>query len=218
MTSNQLPPGEYTNAEGVTQYWDGNQWLIPVAKNDSPGRIPAAQRKSTPRWVIVVSIALAVVICGTCAYFVIIDRSDRRAAAAASAAAIAADNTEKAAAAEEKAEVELAAEKAADAEAAKVTREEQEKVEEREYRTKQVKRLEKSVLKTAKERVNNGYYSSKILKSTCMAVTGSSIQDLAETSTSFSCLAVTKENKDGTYSGYELEAVINWTTGEMTWS
>src|SRR5699024_4454706 len=103
--------------------------------------------------------------------------------------------------------------RAADEESARLAVERQEVAARRDT----VVEFEKHVLKTAKERHRDGYYSEKILLASCMPVTGSSIEELDETSTSFSCMAVTKENKDDTYSGYTLDAVVNWNTGEMTW-
>lgn len=225
MTFEQIPPGKYTDSQGVVRIWDGKEWLTPVDDSDplnspemlaSPEAPAAIETKPHRgrRWVVVAVAAVVVAILGTCSYFVISDRVDRQAAAAASASASAAAASQKAdadKAASDAAQAATAATLAKDANDAAL------RSAEREDRAAQVKSLEKHVLKTAKQRVKSGYYSSKVIKSSCMAVTGSSIDDLDESSTTFSCMAVTSENKDGTYSGYEMSAVINWATGEMTW-
>ncbi|TQL62051.1 hypothetical protein [Rarobacter faecitabidus] len=216
MTSEQIPPGLYANADGVTRLWDGKEWLTPAVPAHGEGEpAPIVARKRPPRRALaLVAFVVVVVLCGTTAYIILSDRSDRRAIAAAAAVT----EAERIAAAERVRvdEAQRVAEEERVA-AAEVARKEEEATIEKESRAKTVKQLEKHVLKTARKRVKDGYYSEKVRQASCMAVAGSSIEDLAQTSTTFSCLAVTSENEDGTNSGYELEAVINWSTGEMSW-
>ena len=164
-----------------------------------------------------VASVLALTLLGAGSYLVIMDQQDRQASAAAAAdAERAVQESAAAAVAETK-----AAEDAIEAE--RVATEKAETKQKaidagtRAERALQVKYLEVQVSKLAKERRTSGYYSEKILKATCMPVTGSSIEELGETSTTFSCIAVTKEKKDGTVSGYEMSGLINWNTGEMSW-
>lgn len=211
MGSEQLPPGWYTTDDGESKYWDGTNWLRPAANDDSLNTENKKRRVRWPLTTSVVIIALAAIV--TTAYFITTDQIERQTAQALEEAAAEADQIAAAQAAEAEAAAEAAQKEEDEARAA----EEAKKAADIEERIGYVEKLEEHVFKTAEERKASGYYEEKILYATCMPVTGSAIEELDEISTSFSCLAVTKENDDRTVSGYEITAVINWNTGEMTW-
>ncbi|QIK83180.1 DUF2510 domain-containing protein [Sanguibacter sp. HDW7] len=210
MTNGSLPPGWYEDEQGASRYWDGTMWLRPAAPSGAPEGPPQKAPRGR-RWLpLFVGLGVVLAAFGTGGYFVAADRADREAQAAASAEAL--DRAEREAEATRLAAAEEAAAKQCE-ESARAEAERLELENRREY----VDQLEEHVLKTAKERHKDGLYSERVLSASCMPVTGSAIEALDETSTSFSCLAVTRENKDGTHSGYEIEGLINWNTGEMTW-
>ena len=207
MNDPSLPAGWYTDSEGGRRYWDGSTWLQSVDGVDPSAPSPARPMNVRKPWLwIGLASVAAVAIVGTCVYFVAVDRSDR--AAEAQAAEVAAQEVRDT----EKAEA-IAAEEAAEAERIQADSD----AAELELRKSAVTELEASVLKTAGERVESGLYGEPVLRASCMPVTGSSIEELDETSTTFSCLAITVENADGTANGYSMEAVVNWSTGQMTW-
>lgn len=205
MSGTALPPGWYDDQDGKSRYWDGTSWLVPSTQGlSSP---PDSPKEVGPRWPMIAIISIvAVTVLGGGAYFVVMDQQDRRAAASAVELAEQEAEVVERAAEEERKATEAAASNLKAQEASEVGR-----------RKEDVKTLENHVLKTAKERVTDGFYDEKVLDATCMPVTGSSIEELNEKSTTFSCMAVTKEKKGGTREGYTMSAVINWNTGEMTW-
>lgn len=209
MASTGLQPGWYINESGVSRYWNGSEWLTQSAP--SMAATPEGHAPSRSRWpLIIIAATLVVAILGVGSYFIVTDLQDRKTEEAATVAAdLAAQAKEEA---EAKAETDAAAKAKAlaDTEAAAKSAEVAAK-------KKNVEELEGHVLKTAEERHRVGAYSDKVLRVSCMPVTGSSIEQLDEISTTFSCLGVTKDNDDGTSSGYSISAVINWNTGEMTW-
>lgn len=130
------------------------------------------------------------------------DLTAQRAAAAASKA--------KAAAAQEKANAEKAE---ADAAAAQEAKDDAERAQ----RKAAVKEMQKSITKDAKDKVSDGILDGPILYSSCDPLGGGSTDDLTAITTTFSCLAVNKENNDGTVSGYSFSATMNWTQGSYSW-
>lgn len=81
-----------------------------------------------------------------------------------------------------------------------------------------VNALQGSVTKDAQQDVNNGVLTGPILRTVCTPVGGGNLQDtLADHTGNWSCLAVTKDNPDGTSSGYGFAATINYDTGAYTW-
>jgi hypothetical protein len=88
---------------------------------------------------------------------------------------------------------------------------------EREMRASMVKELEKSVTKSAKEAVDDGILEGPIKSSSCTATGGGSIDDLTALTGTFECIAINKENDDGTSSGYAYTGTIEWDTGEYQW-
>jgi hypothetical protein len=88
---------------------------------------------------------------------------------------------------------------------------------ERGTRSDLVKELEKSITKDAQKDVNDGVLTGPITRTECDPAGGSNPDDLSVTSADFSCLAVNKENADGTSSGYRFSATINYDQFNYTW-
>jgi hypothetical protein len=105
------------------------------------------------------------------------------------------------------------AEAEAEVEAAKKAKEDSQ----REVRQELIKDLEGTILKDAKKDVKNGLLDGPILRASCTPVGGGSTDDLTALTGSFSCIAVTKEESDGTASGYAFAATINWSDFSYTW-
>lgn len=107
------------------------------------------------------------------------------------------------------------------AERAEEAREEKEKEEKaaeelkKTVRQYEVKQLEDAIKKMADQDVSDGVLDGPILSTQCSPANGSSEDD--DTSTEYSCIAVTKKNNDGTVSGYAFHGLINWDSGEMTY-
>lgn len=87
---------------------------------------------------------------------------------------------------------------------------------EREHRTTLVEELEKNITNSAKEAVDDGVLEGPILSSSCTA-TGGSVDDLTSLTGTFSCIAVNKENDDGTANGFEYAGTVDWDSGELQW-
>jgi hypothetical protein len=83
-------------------------------------------------------------------------------------------------------------------------------------RQTQVTSLEASILKDAKERVKTQALTGPILRASCTPLGGGSADDLTALTGTFECIAVNKENADGTSSGYRFAATINWNK-DYTW-
>ncbi|NRQ50422.1 DUF2510 domain-containing protein [Aeromicrobium stalagmiti] len=88
---------------------------------------------------------------------------------------------------------------------------------ERSLRRRLVRALEKEVTKDAKEKVDDGLLDGPIKSSQCTAMGGGSTDDLTSLTGTFECLAVNKENDDGTLSGYRYSGTAEWATGSITW-
>lgn len=88
---------------------------------------------------------------------------------------------------------------------------------ERDLRNDYVKELEKNITKDAKDNVRNGLLDGPILKSSCTATGGGSTDDLTALTGTFECIAVNKEDKDGTMSGYSYSGTIDWESAELSW-
>lgn len=54
------------------------------------------------------------------------------------------------------------------------------------------------------------------MSASCNPVSGST-DDLTDITTSFDCFVATKDNADGTQSGYFFNATVNWNSGEYTY-
>lgn len=88
---------------------------------------------------------------------------------------------------------------------------------ERRLRRNGVKQMERSITKDARTDVNSGLLDGPIFYTTCDPLGGGSTDDLTALTTTFSCLAVTKKNNDGTVSGYAYHATENWSAGSYSW-
>lgn len=88
---------------------------------------------------------------------------------------------------------------------------------ERKQRAAWVTALESYIKKDAKKKVGEGILDGPILSGSCTATGGGSTDDLTALTGTFDCMAVNKENKDDTMSGYSYAGTIDWQTGEFTW-
>jgi hypothetical protein len=109
-----------------------------------------------------------------------------------------------------------ASQQAADASAAQqaTDRANQEK---RALRAGIVSSLQNSITKDAKKSVSQGLLTGPISSTTCTPVGGGSTDDLTAHTGNFSCLAINKENADGTSEGYRFTATVNYDDGSYTW-
>jgi hypothetical protein len=80
-----------------------------------------------------------------------------------------------------------------------------------------VKSLQRSVTKDATESVNEGFLEGPILRTECTPVGGGNIDDTAQHTGRFDCLAVSTINGDGTMSGYQFSATVNYEDSSYTW-
>ena len=88
---------------------------------------------------------------------------------------------------------------------------------ERRVRRQAVKEMERTIAKDARKDVASGLLDGPIFYTTCDPLGGGSTDDLTALTTTFSCLAVTKKNGDGTVSGYAYHATMNWSEGSYSW-
>lgn len=88
---------------------------------------------------------------------------------------------------------------------------------EREQRRTLVMMLEERITKDAKDLVTDGTLDGPIEYSSCTATGGGSDDDLTALTGTFDCMAVNKENDDGTVSGYSYQGTAEWSTGSITW-
>jgi hypothetical protein len=87
----------------------------------------------------------------------------------------------------------------------------------RSERKRVIKALEASIKKDAAKQVQNGVLDGPVLSASCTALGGGSTDDLTAHTGTFTCLAVTEHNSDGTDSGYAFSAVVNWDDESYTW-
>ncbi|TFC36230.1 zinc ribbon domain-containing protein [Cryobacterium sp. TMT2-42-4] len=88
---------------------------------------------------------------------------------------------------------------------------------ERDVRMTTVGEIEASITTDAQARVVEGILDGPIDKSSCTPLGGGSTDDLTAITTTFTCIAINKENADGTASGYRFSATMNWDDGSYTW-
>ncbi|ETT25691.1 Protein of unknown function DUF2510 [Rhodococcus rhodochrous ATCC 21198] len=192
-------PGWYPSPDGSMRYWDGSQWLdlpAPPQPHAGPPRWKSLIRKPIT-WGI--AALLAVVAVAGIAWKVSHDAEIEAQVAAAEAAASAAAQREADRIAAEKAEEERRAEA------------------ERSMRRVSVTQIEASIKQMAEKHANSSIIDGPILSVSCSPVGGGSIDDLTEMTTIFECFAATKDNGDGTMSGYKYHATMNWSTGSFTY-
>ena len=80
-----------------------------------------------------------------------------------------------------------------------------------------VTEVETSITKDAQGRVAAGTLDGPITKTSCTPLGGGSTDDLTALTTTFTCIAINKENTDGTEEGYSFSATKNWDSGSYTW-
>jgi hypothetical protein len=85
------------------------------------------------------------------------------------------------------------------------------------FRKDLIRALQKSVTKDAEKDVSDGVLDGPILRTECTPVGGGNVDNLAEHTGNYSCLAITKVNGDGTASGYGFSATVNYDSGSYTW-
>jgi len=79
-----------------------------------------------------------------------------------------------------------------------------------------VKSLQQSVTKDALESVTDGFLDGPILRTECTPVGGGNIDDTAQHTGRFDCMAVSTINGDGTMSGYRYAATVNYEDSSYT--
>lgn len=109
------------------------------------------------------------------------------------------------------------ANEAREAEAARLASQQQRQDAERASRAASVPAIESSIKTMAEEHAGKGLIDGSIISVTCSPVSGGSTGDLTESTTVFECFAATRDNGDGTKSGYKYHATMNWTTGKATY-
>ncbi|MCW2900084.1 MAG: hypothetical protein JWO67_2349 [Streptosporangiaceae bacterium] len=77
--------------------------------------------------------------------------------------------------------------------------------------------IEASVKKMAEKHAAEGTIQGPIISVTCSPVAGGSTDDLTQQTTVFECFVANKDNGDGTMSGYNYNATMNWSTGSYTY-
>lgn len=177
---------------------------------------PARSRKIrfSKRTIVILSIVL-LLISGGSAIALSVQHASQVAAEQERAAVVAAEKKEREAE-EEKQEAEAKA--VADREKAAQEAAEAADNMERAVRLLTVTSLEESVLKDAKERVDEGVLTGPVLRASCTPLGGGSTDDLTAITGTFKCIAVNEEHDDGTASGYRFSATVNWDEGSYSWN
>ena len=85
-----------------------------------------------------------------------------------------------------------------------------------EIRKSAVPDIEDSIAEMASDQIREGLISGKLINVECSPVAGYSLDDIAETTTEFTCFAATRDNGDGTQSGFYYEALMNWETSRYS--
>jgi hypothetical protein len=76
--------------------------------------------------------------------------------------------------------------------------------------------METSITTWARKQVSSGLLNGPILRTSCTPIGGGS-QNLAEITVKYDCLAVDKDNTDGTSDGYGVHATMDFSTGQYQW-
>jgi len=84
-------------------------------------------------------------------------------------------------------------------------------------RSSAVPDIEDSIAEMASDHIRKGLISGKLIDVACSPVAGYSLDDIEETTTEFTCFAATKDNGDGTQSGFYYEALMNWETSQFSY-
>jgi hypothetical protein len=204
------PAGWYPTLTGDQQYWDGEKWLAipppPAAANSSADMRtpePTPNRRPLVKWALVAGagVLLLGLIGGGLAWK---SAHDSHVAAVAAAAA-----SEKAATQSR----EQQQREAATASAAKASQDDAERAQ----RRAAVTEIESGVKTMAEKHAATGVIKGPIISATCSPVAGGSTDDLTQQTTVFKCFVANKDNGDGTMSGYNYNATMNWSTGSFTY-
>jgi hypothetical protein len=204
------PAGWYPTLTGEQQYWDGEKWLaIPPPPVPTNSRTDLRTPRSTPnrrllvKWVLIVGagVLLLGLVGGGLAWK---SAQDSHVAAVAAAAA-----SEKAA----NQSREQQQREAAAASAAKASQDDAERA----RRRAAVTEIESSVKTMAQKHASTGVIQGPVISVTCSPVAGGSTDDLTQQTTVFKCFVANKDNGDGTMSGYNYNATMNWSTGSFTY-
>jgi hypothetical protein len=208
--STATPAGWYPTLTGDQQYWDGEKWLElpppPVSANSSAGisasnSTPNRRRLVKGLLIAGVGVLLLGLIGGGLVWKSAHD--SHVAAAAAAAAAQKAANQSR----------EQQQREAAAASAAKASQDDAERA----SRRATVTEIEASVKTLAEKHASEGTIQGPIISVTCSPVAGGSTDDLTQQTTVFKCFVANKDNGDGTMSGYNYNATMNWSTGSFTY-
>jgi hypothetical protein len=113
------------------------------------------------------------------------------------------------------------ANEAREAEAARLTSQQQRQDAERASRAASVPAIEASIKTMAEEHAGKGLIDGSIISVTCSPVSGGSTGDLTESTTVFECFAATRDNGDGTKSGYKsvshMESFLKQVSAAARW-
>lgn len=238
-----FPAGWYLRPDGERRYWDGSRWSevpapdeseahpggigaqpeLPVGWSETPKTPAGRSRHGTVRralsmpfrraqpggdgwpaqrkagfWLVAVT-AVVAIITGTSAVFISQHQQHVQQVAATASASASAEASRKAAA-----ERQAALDKAKhDLEVL--------------TRKSSVATIESSVKQMATQQAATGLFTGPIISVTCTPAAGSSLDDLDQTTTDFGCFAATKDNGDGTLSGYNYHATMDWSSGQFTY-
>lgn len=188
------PAGWYVDKGGDNRWWNGESW-----GEQTKGKSRAKRFTISKRAVVISIFAIVVVVLVTLTISVLRMRHEASVASARSAASASAASASQ--------EAEQAATEAAEESASA----------ERKARHALVKDLQHSITKTAKKDVREGTLDGPIKHTSCTPTGGGSVDDLTGTSGTFDCIAVNKDNGDGTESGYQFAGTIDWGSGQYSW-
>lgn len=110
-----------------------------------------------------------------------------------------------------------AAAKAEADERARIAAEEAEKAAEIADRLSVVPDIEESIAEMARDHISKGLIRGKVIEVQCSPTSGYSLDNLEDSTTEFVCFAATKDNGDGTQSGYYYEALMDWGAGTYSY-
>lgn len=201
-----LAAGWYPDPENseVQRYWDGENWLdIPVPPpGNSVMQHPLSKPQMSKRSKVLLGLGAAIMVLVAASgigWKVIMDKQ---------AADLQAEEDQRIAD-EEQAEIEA----------------EQDRIEAqallddaaRQARKASIDGIQESVKTMAEGHIADGILTGPIIKVTCSPVGGGSTDDLDQSTTVFGCFVANQDNGDGTMSGYNYHATMNWDTGQYTY-
>lgn len=80
-----------------------------------------------------------------------------------------------------------------------------------------VPQIERSITKMARKHAREGLIEGWPKTTECSPAAGQSVENLNRTTTSFSCFVITERHQDGTSSGHNYHALMNWDSGSWTY-